>query len=64
MTQKFLEEEQVPMCLVGKTQNLSKVQAFSIWRETEDNTLNDRKDNRLECNTGLRLQALLWVYMN
>ena len=46
------------------TESEPKVQEVSIWKETEDNTLNDRKDNRLECNTGLRLQALLWVYMN
>ena len=60
MTQKCSwKEEQVPMCLVSKTQNLNQVHAFSIWKETEDNTLNNRKDNRIECNTGLRLQAIL-----
>ena len=63
MTQKFLERRTCSDVFMSETQNLNQVHAFSIWRETKDNTLNNRKDNRLECNTGLRLQALLWVYI-
>ena len=63
MTQKFLEEEQIPMCFRSKTQNLNKVHDFSIERHTEDYSLKYRKDNRLECNARLQLQAILWDYM-
>ena len=63
MTQGSWKEEHAMMCFMSKTQNMNQVHAFSTWRETEDNSLNNSKDNRLECNIGLRLQASLWVYI-